>query len=204
MPVFEYKAYNSSGKVVSGLVDAESASTARLKLRKSGIFPTILKEEEKLKENKKGLQATITIFKKVKLADLTIMTRQLSTLIGAGLPLVEALTALIDQTGNFALKKVISQIKERVNEGSTLADALGQHPKVFSSLYVNMTRAGESSGALEIVLSRLADFTENQLALKHKLSATLAYPILMLFVGMGVLLFLLTFVIPKVTSIFYG
>lgn len=203
MPVFEYKAYNTSGKPVSGLIDAESSSAARQKLRKAGVFTTALKEEEKVKETRKGLRAPITVFKTVKLADLAIMTRQLSTLLGAGLPLVESLTALIDQTSNFTLKKVISQIRERVNEGSTLADALGQHPRIFSSLYVNMTRAGESSGALEIVLQRLADFTENQLALKNKLFATLAYPILMLFVGAGVLLFLLTFVIPKVTSIFY-
>lgn len=203
MPVFEYKAYNTAGKLVSGVIDADNPSAARLKLRKTGVYTTTLKEAEQAKDRRKGLRTPITIIKRVKLADLAIMTRQLSTLLGAGLPLVESLTALIDQTSNYTLKKVLSQVRERVNEGSTLADALGEHPKIFSSLYVNMTRAGESSGALEIVLMRLADFTEGQLALKNKLFATLAYPILMLFVGSGVLLFLLTFVIPKVTSIFY-
>ncbi|MBI3327666.1 MAG: type II secretion system F family protein, partial [Nitrospinae bacterium] len=103
---------------------------------------------------------------------------------------------------NPALKKMITQVRERVNEGSTLADALAQHPRVFSPLFVNMTRAGESSGALEIVLERLADFTEKQVALRQKTWAAMAYPILMTFIGVGVLGFLLGYVIPTVTQIF--
>ena len=130
------------------------------------------------------------------------MVRQLSTLLSAGLPLVESLSAIIEQVSNPALKKIVTQVRERVNEGSTLADAFAQHPRIFPSLFVNMTRAGERSGALEIVLERLADFTENQVAFRHKISAAMVYPILMTFVGIGVLGFLLGYVIPTVTQIF--
>ncbi len=203
MPVYEYNALNSKGKTVTGIIDADSSKTARLKLRKSGIFTTELKENTRTstKEPTKDISIS-TLLKKVKQQDISIMTRQLSTLVGAGLPLLEALTALVDQTNNPFLKKVIATVRERVNEGSTLADALSEHPRVFSRLFSNMVRAGESSGALEIVLLRSADYTESQLALRNKIWATLAYPILMLLIGSGVLFFLLTFVIPIVTGIF--
>ncbi|MFV1951953.1 MAG: type II secretion system inner membrane protein GspF [Nitrospinota bacterium] len=203
MPVYEYKALNSKGKTVAGIIDADSSKTARLKLRKSGIFTTELKEDTRTstKEPTKDISIS-TLLKKVKQQDISIMTRQLSTLVGAGLPLLEALNALVDQTSNPFLKKVIATVRERVNEGSTLADALSEHPRVFSRLFSNMVRAGESSGALEIVLLRSADYTESQLALRNKIWATLAYPILMLLIGSGVLFFLLTFVIPIVTGIF--
>ena len=138
----------------------------------------------------------------MKLQEVAITVRQLSTLLSAGLPLVESLTAIIEQVPNPALKKIVTQVRERVNEGSSLADAFAQHPRIFSSLFVNMTRAGERSGALEIVLERLADFTENQVAFRHKISAAMVYPILMTFVGIGVLGFLLGYVIPTVTQIF--
>ena len=203
MPVYEYKALNSKGKAVTGIIDAESLKTARLKLRISGIFTTELKEDNRtaIKEPTREISIS-TLLRKVKQQDISIMTRQLSTLVGAGLPLVEALTALVNQTNNTFLKKAIATVRERVNEGSTLADALAEHPKIFSGLFVNMVRAGESSGALEIVLLRSADYTESQLALRNKIWATLAYPILMLLIGSGVLFFLLTFVIPIVTGIF--
>ncbi|MFN7133568.1 MAG: type II secretion system inner membrane protein GspF, partial [Myxococcales bacterium] len=142
------------------------------------------------------------VSQRVSATDLAIMTRQLATLLGAGVALVEALTALQDQVDHEKLKMVVSQIKQRVNEGSQLADAMSQHPKVFSTLYVNMIRAGESSGALDIVLVRLADFTENQARLKQKVTGTLAYPAIMLLVSVVIVGILMTVVVPKVTKIF--
>jgi general secretion pathway protein F len=201
VPVYEYRALNASGRTVKGIVDADSSRAARLKLRRNGIFPIELHEEADAQSEKRELDV-LRFLRRVKLQEVAIMVRQLSTLLSAGLPLVESLTAVIEQVPNPALKKIVTQVRERVNEGSTLADAFAQHPRIFSALFVNMTRAGERSGALEIVLERLADFTENQVAFRHKISAAMVYPILMTFVGIGVLGFLLGYVIPTVTQIF--
>jgi general secretion pathway protein F len=201
VPVYEYRALNTSGRAVKGIVDADSSRAARLKLRRNGIFPTELHEEAEAQGGKREFDV-LRFLRRVKLQEVAITVRQLSTLLSAGLPLVESLTAIIEQVPNPALKKIVTQVRERVNEGSSLADAFAQHPRIFSSLFVNMTRAGERSGALEIVLERLADFTENQVAFRHKISAAMVYPILMTFVGIGVLGFLLGYVIPTVTQIF--
>ncbi|MDQ3829049.1 MAG: type II secretion system inner membrane protein GspF, partial [Candidatus Tectomicrobia bacterium] len=174
---------------------------ARLKLRRSGIYPIELHEEADAQGEKRDFDV-LRFLRRIKLQEVAIMVRQLSTLLSAGLPLVESLTAVIEQVPNPALKKIGTQVRERVNEGSSLADAFAQHPRIFSPLFVNMTRAGERSGALEIVLERLADFTEKQVAFRHKISAAMVYPILMTFVGIGVLGFLLGYVIPTVTQIF--
>lgn len=201
VPVYEYRALNTSGRAVKGIVDADSSRAARLKLRRDGIFPTELHEEAEAQGDKREFDV-LRFLRRVKLQEVAITVRQLSTLLSAGLPLVESLTAIIEQVPNPALKKIVTQVRERVNEGSSLADAFAQHPRIFSSLFVNMTRAGERSGALEIVLERLADFTEKQVAFRHKISAAMVYPILMTFVGIGVLGFLLGYVIPTVTQIF--
>ena len=201
VPVYEYRALNTSGRAVKGIVDADSSRAARLKLRRNGIFPTELHEEAEAQGDKREFDV-LRFLRRVKLQEVAITVRQLSTLLSAGLPLVESLTAIIEQVPNPALKKIVTQVRERVTEGSSLADAFAQHPRIFSSLFVNMTRAGERSGALEIVLERLADFTENQVAFRHKISAAMVYPILMTFVGIGVLGFLLGYVIPTVTQIF--
>jgi len=201
MPVYEYRALNLSGRPVKGIIDADSSKAARLKLRRNGIYPIELQEEAVVHADRREIDP-LWIFHRIKLPEVAIAVRQLSTLLRAGLPLVESLTAVIDQVANPTLKKVIAQVRERVNEGSALADALAQHPRIFSSLFVNMTRAGERSGALEIVLERLADFTEKQVAFRNKTWAAMVYPILMTFVGVGVLGFLLGYVIPTVTQIF--
>jgi len=134
--------------------------------------------------------------------DVAILTRQLSTLLHAGVTLVDSLTALVDQTEKERLKRIVSDVKTRVNEGSSLADALAQHGKVFGNLYVNMVRAGEASGALDAVLARLADFTEGQAKLRQKVVGTLIYPAIMTVIGSGILALLMTVVVPKVTKIF--
>jgi len=141
-------------------------------------------------------------FAGVSAQDLAIATRQLATLIGAGIPLVEALTALVDQIEQPRLKRIMGVVKQKVNEGSSLADALREHPKVFSELYVNMIRAGESSGALDVVLVRLADFTESQAQLRNKILGAMLYPAIMVVVGIAIVGILFVVVIPKVTKIF--
>ncbi len=205
MPVFEYKGLNSSGKNVKGMHDADSAKTLRAQLRKEGIFVT----EVALKSDK-GVASMATsevdvkklVLSRITTSDIAIMTRQLAVLLGAGVALVEALTALQDQVDHERLKLIVNQVKNRVNEGSTLADAMSQHSRVFNHLYVNMIRAGEHSGALDVVLMRLADFTEAQARLKSKVMGALTYPIIMVFVSTGILAVLLTVVVPKVSKIF--
>lgn len=201
MPVFEYTGLNQAGKNVRGLREADSAKALRTLLRKDGIFLTEVsgKADEAAKREvdlKKFVAGRVTS------DDIAIMTRQLATLIGAGIPLVEGLTALVDQVENEKLKRVVSQIKQRVNEGSSLADAMAQHPKVFTVLYVNMIRAGEHSGALDVVLIRLADFTESQARLRSKILGTMAYPAVMVLLSIVIVGILFTVVIPKVTQIF--
>jgi general secretion pathway protein F len=201
VPVYEYRALNATGRSVKGIVDADSSRTARLKLRRNGIFPIELREEADAQSEKRDFDV-LRFLRRIKLQEVAILIRQLSTLLSAGLPLVESLSAIIEQVANPALKKIVTQVRERVNEGSTLADAFAQHPRIFPPLFINMTRAGERSGAMEIVLDRLADFIEKQVAFRHKISAAMAYPILMSVVGIGVLGFLLGYVIPTVTQIF--
>jgi general secretion pathway protein F len=130
------------------------------------------------------------------------MTRQLATLMGAGIPLVQALDSLVEQTRNSVLKKVIAQVKGSVNEGNTLTNALGEHPRLFSAIFINMVRAGEASGALDIVLERLADFSEKQEALKGRLRAALVYPIFMAVIGSAILFILITYIVPNITQVF--
>jgi general secretion pathway protein F len=200
--VYEYRGLDQAGRDIKGIIDADSPRLARAKLRRSGIFPTeILADRYPRKAVVEPLSIGALIGR-IKIHDISIMTRQMATLVGAGLPIVEALTALIDQTENVRLKKVITQVRESVNEGSSLADAMSRFPKVFSELYANMINAGESSGALDIVLRRLADFMENQVMLRNKVLSTLTYPIILVLVGIAILSFLLVSVVPKVVRIF--
>jgi general secretion pathway protein F len=202
MAVYEYRGLDPAGRDLKGIIDADSPRLARAKLRRSGIFPTeILIDRHMKKSGVEGVSIGALV-SRISIQEISIMTRQMATLVGAGLPIVEALTALIDQTENVRLKKVITQVRESVNEGSSLADAMRQFPKVFSELYANMINAGESSGALDIVLKRLADFMENQVMLRNKVLATLTYPIILVLVGIAILSFLLVFVVPKVVRIF--
>ena len=203
MPVFEYVAIDSAGKSRKGIIDADSSRTARQKLRADGIYPSQLEETQagETSEKPSRFQFQFTL-QRVRRTELVTTTRQLATLLSAGLPLVSALSGVLEQVRRAPLRKVLSQVRERVKEGMSLAAAFREHPTVFPSVYTAMIHAGESSGTLELVVERLADFGEQQLALQRKVSSTLAYPILMLIVGLGVVVFLLAFVIPKVTQIF--
>jgi general secretion pathway protein F len=203
MPVFQYKALTAAGKAVQGLKEADSPKSLRANLRRDGVFLTEVVGEAQAKEQaKREVSVRRWVLGRVGARDLAVATRQLAVLAHAGIPLVEALTALVDQVEHERLKRVLGDVKQRVNEGSSLADALATHPRVFSTLYVNMIRAGESSGALEIVLVRLADFTESQARLRSKIAGTMAYPIAMMVIGTVIMGVLFTVVIPKITQIF--
>ena len=203
MPVFEYKALDSKGRSVKGVVDADSVRSARQKLRGQGIFPTSL-EEAQLKAARGSFRAAgqAPRERKVDGGTLAIATRQLATLAGAGMPLVESLRALAEQVDHSQLKVVVAEVADKVNEGYTLANAMKEHPKVFPRLFVNMVAAGEASGSLDKVLERLADLLESQAALRRKVGSALTYPILMLTLCFGVIVLLLTYVVPQITKIF--
>ncbi len=201
MPVFEYHALTNKGKKVKGIMDAESESQAIQRLRLDGNFPVSLSVTSAAAVKTKNISHPFS-FQRIKSDEISVMTRQLATLIGAGIPLVQALDSLVEQTGNTLMQKVIAQIKGAVNEGKTLTKALEEHPKQFSSIYINMVRAGEVSGSLDVVLERLADFSENQEALKGKLRAALVYPIFMAVIGTGILFVLITYIVPNITQVF--
>jgi general secretion pathway protein F len=203
MPVFEYKALTSGGKSIQGLREADSPKTLRATLRRDGVFLTeVLGEQQVKAQQAREVSVKRWVFGRVGAQDLAIATRQLAVLVHAGIPLVEALTALVDQVEHERLKRVLGDVKQRVNEGASLADALGMHPAVFGPLFVNMIRAGEHSGALDVVLVRLAEFTESQARLRSKIAGTMAYPAAMVVIGSVIMMILFTVVIPKITRIF--
>ena len=202
MPIFEYEALNAAGKNIRGIIDADSARTARTKLKGQGIYPTEIREEAGAAQRVPLSGFSFGLFGRIKAKDLALASRQLATLMEAGIPLNSSLSALIEQMGNPLLKKVITQIRECVREGSSFADALALHPNVFSSLFIGMVRAGEVSGTLALTLGRWADFSEHQVGLQQRIRAALTYPVFMFVIGFGVLFFLMTFVVPTVTKIF--
>lgn len=196
MPVFKYKAINKNGSNVQGIIDAESPKAASEKLKREGIYLS------SISETSRGKPRRFFSFRGVSNAELAVTTRQFSALISAGLPLEASLTALSEQAEDPGFKEVLSQIRERVSEGSSLANALQQHRNIFSDLYVNIVKAGEASGMLDVVFLRLADFLEKQAELVSKVRSALIYPAFMFLVGSGVLFFMMTYVIPKIARIF--
>ena len=203
MPIYEYKGLTAAGKNVKGMQDAESQAALRTHLQGKGIFVTEVFEG---KGSKAAADNRDIDFKRmmqfVTLRDIAIFTRQLATLLRAGIPLVESLNALSDQADKDEFKRVLSDVRRQVNEGSSLANALKAHPKQFGELYVNMVKAGESAGNLDTVLARLTEFLEAQIELRSKVIGAMIYPIIMLFIGVVIMAILFTFVIPKVTAIF--
>jgi general secretion pathway protein F len=171
-------------------------------LRRDGVLLTQATEESKRKERTKRHIDFGAYFRRVTTADVAVLTRQLATLVRAGVPLVDSIQALTEQVEKEALVKILTAVRENLNVGTSFAKSLELHPKAFPPLYVNMVAAGEASGTLESVLERLADFMEAQARLRGKVSAALAYPVLMMVVGSGLVAFLMVAVVPKVTSIF--
>ncbi len=204
MAVFEYRGIQAqTGKSVKGYRDADNAKALRALLRKDGVLLTQAQQETEAHAKKQRREIDLLAFlRRPSAADVAVMTRQLATLIRAGVPLVDSITALVDQVEKEALVRVLTAVRESLKAGTSFAKSLEVHPKIFPPLFVNMVAAGEASGTLESVLERLADFMETQARLKGKVTAALAYPVLMMFIGAVMVSVLMISVVPKVVSIF--
>lgn len=214
MPKFSYTAMDAKGQEIAGTIDADSLQTAIARVREMGCFPTNVQEVGKEQKTRKGatpasaakaagkkslgqIEIKFLTSNKVKSKVLTAFTRQLSTLIDAGLPLVRGLNVLQKQEKNPVLKRTVTKLVEAVEGGSTFSEALAQHPKIFTKLYVNMVRAGEAGGVLDVTLVRLADFQEKAQKIKNKVISAMVYPAVVICVAVGILIFLMMFIIPK-------
>ncbi|MBN1226869.1 MAG: type II secretion system F family protein, partial [Deltaproteobacteria bacterium] len=185
MAIFEYRAFNLQGKSLKGLIDADTVQDARLKLRRDNIYPCDLKFTSVSKRVSKI--ELFNVFKqKIKTKEVALLTRQLGTLLKAGLPLMQALSTLIDQIDTPHVKKIFIEIREKVKSGMPFSKALSEHPRLFSRLYIQMVRAGEASGALDQVLARLAEYLEKKNRQRNKIWSTMAYPIFMVAIGIAV------------------
>jgi len=212
MPMYAYKGLGPSGKNVAGVRDAESPKILRQILRKDGVIVTSFelskggKAAKELNATKGGLSKDVDIAALfgagVKKVEIAAFTRQMATLLRSGIPLAEALGALVEQIQNVRFKAPVAEVRAAVNEGKSLADALAKHPKLFDELFVSMVRAGELAGNLDEVLTRLADFLEASQKLKSKIQGAMIYPIVMLVVGIGIMTVLMIKVIPEITSMF--
>ena len=202
MGVYEYVALDEKGRQLKGFVDATGVAAARQQLRERGVYPTdILPAQEKKGSSLSGMM-DISLRQKVSAKEVSVFTRQLATLLGAGIPLVPSFGVLLAQAKNPGLVKILAQSRGDINEGKSLTASLETYPRIFPPFYINMVKAGEASGTLNLVLERLADFSENQQALISKIRASLAYPVIMLLVGTLVIFLLMTFVVPQITEIF--
>ncbi len=226
MPKYDYIALDSRGKETKGSIEVGSQNEAIGRVKEMGLFPTKIVEADRAQEKSAGKKAKAkTVAKgggkkkggamsleikipglsgRVKPKVLTTFTRQLATLVDAGLPLLRGLRVLEKQERNSTLKRILGELALAIEGGSTFSEALAQHPKVFNRLFVNMVKAGELGGVLEVVLKRLAEFSEKAQKIKGKIKAALFYPVAVLFVAMGILVLLLTWVIPQFKEVFKG
>ncbi len=220
MPKFNYVALDARGQEAVGLIEAPSKNDAVGQLRQSGYFPTSVVEEgkngapaakaakgggavAKTKDKAPAVKKQANVANKgVKSKNLMIFTRQLATLIDAGLPLLRGLTVLEKQERDLVLKYTISKLSDAVQGGSTFSEGLAQHPKIFNKLYINMVKAGEVGGVLELVLTRLAEFQEKAQKVKNKVKSAMMYPIIVLVIAVVIMGFLLVFIVPKFEAIF--
>jgi type IV pilus assembly protein PilC len=222
MPKYSYVALDSRGQESKGVIEVASQNEAIGRVKEMGLFPTKIFEAEKIKEKgpakkgkapakkggKKGamdIQIKIPFLSgRVKPKVLTTFTRQLATLVDAGLPLLRGLRVLEKQERNKTLKDILGELALSIEGGSTFSEALAQHPKIFNRLFVNMVKAGELGGVLEVVLKRLAEFSEKAQKIKGKVKAAMFYPTAVLIVAMGILVLLMVFIIPKFKEVFAG
>ncbi len=206
MPRFQYVAMDGSGKEQKGRIEADNEQDAGNKLKQMGLFPTSIvgRGGGKAAAGAKGAKAGTGLFApKIGRKELTTMTRQMATLLDAGLPLVRALRTLERQArGNPGMAKVIRNLGDAVEGGSTFSEALAGHPKTFNKLYVNMVRAGEASGAMETVLNRLAEFMEKAQRIAGKVKSAMVYPVLVLVIAGGITTGLMVFIVPKFAKMF--
>lgn len=203
MAVFEYRGILiGTGKQTKGVRDAENPKALRALLRKDGVLLTNATEERAAKAKAKNDLKLFSFMGKPSTSDVAVMTRQLATLLRAGIPLFESLNALIEQVENERLQRALTNIREQVREGTSFAKALEGHPLIFPPLYVNMVHAGEASGTMEAVLERLTIFMENQAKLKSKVTAAMAYPALMAIIGIVLISVLMVAVVPNLVTTF--
>ncbi len=211
MPLYAYKGISPSGKAVTGTRDAESPKALRQILRKDGVHVTSFdlskggKAAQAENAKKSGLSRDVDLgglFGGVKKSEIAAFTRQIATLLRSGIPLAESLGALVEQATNQRFKAQLSEVRTAVNEGTSFADALGKHPKLFDDLFVSMVRAGELAGNLDEVLTRLADFLETSQKLKSKVQGAMIYPAIMVLIGTAIIAILMVKVIPEITKTF--
>jgi type IV pilus assembly protein PilC len=220
MPRFTYVALDSRGQESTGLVEAATNNDAIGELRRAGYFPTHVYEEaaaaaaqpkaarQKTKEPRAerktgGMNIILFQRKTVKPKVLMIFTRQLATLIDAGLPLLRGLNVLAKQERDTVLKNTINKLADSIQGASTFSEGLEQHPRIFNNLYVNMVKAGELGGVLEVVLTRLAEFQEKAQKIKNKVGAAMVYPLIVMVLAFGIMAFLLVFIVPRFQAIFH-
>ncbi len=199
MPIYEYKGLTRDGKNTKGVVDADNLRAARLKLKKDQIFVVAIKDKKK--HDPRSRKKTVST-RKVPVKDLSLMIRQLATLVKSNIPIVDALTAVSEQIENPTLAEAVADCKNLVNEGTPFYKALAKYPAIFSNIFVSMVEAGEASGTLDVILIRLAEFSEAASELRTKVSSALTYPIIMLVVTVLMIVGLFTFLIPKIVVIF--
>ena len=206
MPIFEYKAIDGGNRVKKGIIDADTPRDARVKLKRESLFVTDIKESRGKKKSAVAIRGVTGVEAPNKLRNeqIAAVTRQMASLLQAGIPLAEALRMIIEQAPDKKIESVFRDIREKVTQGMTFADATLQHPAYFNDLYANMVRAGESSGALDAVLVRLAQFLQAQTRLKNKVGAAMIYPMIMIIVGVIVVAILMTMVVPRVTQLIKG
>ncbi|MDF7824147.1 type II secretion system F family protein [Pontiellaceae bacterium B12227] len=212
MPRFQYTAHDINGDEKKGSVNAPDQAAATAQLKSKGLFPTEVSGTDlKLpgtgnpKPRSKGLSTEIHLpaaLSTVHPKQLMVLTRQMATLVHAGLPLLRGLKVLERQESNPALKKAVHEISESIEGGSTFADALAAHPRIFNKLYINMVKAGEAGGVLDVVLDRLATYMEKAQKVKNKVRSAMTYPIVVLLASSGIMIFLMVAIIPKFETIF--
>jgi len=200
MPIYEYKAITSDGENVSDICDADTAKDARTRLRAKKLHVTEIKEMKDI-GHEKSRRRLPAIFRRKHLEDIALITRQLATMLKAGIPLAQSMNALVEQAGNKDMETILRDVREKVTQGASMAEALAFHPTYFSELYVNMVRAGEASGNLDVVLTRLADYGQQQNRLRAKVKAALTYPVVMIAFGIIVIFVLTTFVVPRILEV---
>jgi len=206
VPIFEYKAVDAAQKSRKGIIDADSPREARLKLRAQQLFVTDISETKKKAQRKVAIKGITGVDapNRARTDQVATATRQMASLLAAGIPLAEALRMVIEQAPDKKFEAAFRDIREKVTQGLALADAVAQHPAYFTELFANMVRAGESSGALDQVMTRLANFLQTQSRLKNKVGAALIYPMIMVVIGIIVVAVLMIVVVPKVTQLLRG
>lgn len=202
MPVYDYKGLTPTGGTKTGIVDADSPREARIKLRAQNVMVTAITAREAAVRRDKKKDKLLDFSRALKgKAEIPMYTRQLATLLQAGIPLAQSMNALIEQCSIPDLEATFRDVREKLTQGLSFAESLAYHPGYFTDLYVNMVKAGEASGNLDGVLHRLADYLQKQAQIRNKVGAALAYPIVMIVVGILIVLILMIAVVPKILKV---